>query len=110
MSLIADLGIVSLEDVTASRAFNLERVRSFDCYSRFVDEAKVQAQHTYALLINKSDVRGLLVFSVVDYQPNKQVNLSYAVKEYQLLNVRAQSKGFDSSAGNTSLLSHAFTW
>ena len=50
------------------------------------------------------------MFSVVDYQPNKQVNLSYAVKEYQLLNVRAQSKGFDSSAGNTSLLSHAFTW
>lgn len=100
MSLIADLGTVSLEDVTSSSAFNVQRIHSFNLYSRFAELAKVEAHHTYALVINKSGVRGLLVFFVEDYQPNKQVNLSYAVKEYQILNVKAQSKGFDWSEGN----------
>ena len=101
MSLIADLGAVALETVTTQSAFNLKRVHSFDLYSRFAMEAKVEANHTYALLINKSEVRGLVLFSVVDYVPNKKVDLKYAVKEYQLLNVRAQSDGFDWGAKNT---------
>ena len=95
MSLIADLGSVPLESVTAQSAFNIRNIHSFDLYSRFASEAKVEANHTYAVLINKSEVRGLFVFSVVNYVPNKKVDLRYAVKEYQLLNVRAQSEGFD---------------
>src|SRR5688500_8951387 len=42
MSLIADLGAnVSLEEVSASRAFNLKRVHSAADYSKFVQSAKV---------------------------------------------------------------------
>jgi len=100
MSLIADLGTLPLENVTTQLAFNTRNVHSFDLYSKFAREAKVEANHTYAVLINKSEVRGLFVFSVVDYVPNKSVNLRYAVKEYQLLNVRAQSEGFDWASKN----------
>lgn len=34
-------------------------------------------------------------FSVADYVPNKKVDLRYAVREYQVLDVKAQSEGFD---------------
>lgn len=100
MSLIADLGPVALETVTTQSAFNLRGIHSNDLYSRFAQEAKVEANHTYAMLINKSEVRGLFVFSVVNYAPNKKVDIRYAVKEYQVLNVRAQSDGFDWAAKN----------
>ncbi len=95
MSLIADLGSVPLEEVTTSKAFNFNRVHSFDLYSRFIRDAKVEAGHTYVVLINKSEVRGLFVFSVVNYVPNKKVELRYAVKEYQVLNVRSRAEGFN---------------
>jgi len=100
MSLIADLGEVPLEEVTTSKAFNFKRVHSFDLYSRFTEQAKVEGNHTYALLINKSEVRGLFVFSVLNYAPNKKVDLRYAVKEYEVLNVTNRSEGFDWSAKN----------
>lgn len=100
MSLIADLGAIPLESVTTHLAFNTKNVHSFDFYSRFAVEAKVAANHTYAVLINKSHVRGLFLFTVVNYMPNKQVDLRYAVKEYQLLNVQAESEGFDWGARN----------
>jgi hypothetical protein len=100
MSLIADLGKVPLEEVTTSKAFNFKRVHSFDLYSRFTEQAKVEGNHTYALLINKSEVRGLFVFSVLNYAPNKKVDLRYAVKEYEVLNVTNRSEGFDWSAKN----------
>ena len=100
MSLIADLGAIPLETVTTQLAFNTRDVHSFDLYSRFAMEAKVAANHTYAVLINKREVRGLFLFTVINYVPNKQVDLRYAVKEYQVLNVRAQSEGFDWGAKN----------
>jgi hypothetical protein len=95
MSLIADLGTEPLENITASRVFNLKRVASFDLYSKFAEIAKVQPEHTYALLIDKRDVRGLLVLTVVTYEPNKKVELRYAVKNYQLLEIKQQSLGFN---------------
>lgn len=100
MSLIADLGEVRLEEVTSDRAFNFKGIHSFDLYSKFAREALVQGNHTYAVLINKRELRGLFVFSVVDYALNKRVDLKYAVKEYQVLDVRSQSEGFDWSAKN----------
>lgn len=100
MSLIADLGNEPLEDVTTSRVFNLKRVHSFDLYSKFADKIPVEANRTYALLIDKQDVRGLLVFTITGYEPNKRVDLRYAVKEYQLLQVASQSQGFDWEAKN----------
>ena len=85
MSLIADLGAnVSLEDLSASRTFNLQRVHSFAAYSKFARALKVEPGHTYAVLLNASDRRGLFVFTVAEYVPNQKVELKYAVKSYQV--------------------------
>jgi len=100
MSLVTDLGDVPLAEVSSSRAFNFKRVHSFDLYSKFAQAALVEAHHTYAALINSHDRRGLFVFRVEDYKPNSSVLLSYAVKDYQVLDVRGASKGFDWSAEN----------
>lgn len=100
MSLIADLGSVPLEEVTTIKAFNFKRMNSFDLNSRFTRETKVEANHTYAVLINKSHIRGLFIVSVAGFVPNEMVELRYAVKEYQVLNVRGESEGFDWSAKN----------
>jgi len=101
MSLIADLGTVPLEEVTTSKAFNFPRVHSFDVYSKFTREAKVMPKHTYAVLINKGELRGLFVFSVDSFVPNQKVDLRYAVKEYQVLSERGRSEGFDWEAKNS---------
>ena len=97
MSLIADLGEnVQLGEVSAARAFNLKRVHSFAEYSKFADSVKVQPNHTYAVLLNESDKRGLFVFTVIGYVPNEKVELRYAVKSYQItLNGQTISAGFD---------------
>jgi len=100
MSLIADLGQFPLEKLSAHLVFNTRNVHSADMYSKFMRTVRVQAKHTYAVLINKRDVRGLFVFTVDDYVPNKSVHLRYAVKEYQLLNTRSQTEGFAWEAPN----------
>ena len=97
MSLIADLGAnTPLEDISASRAFNVQRVHSFPAYSKFAREVKVEANHTYAVLLNAMYKRGLFVFTVAEYVPNKKVRLRYAVKSYQLTTSSGQtvSAGF----------------
>lgn len=100
MSLIADLGEVPLEKVAAQFVFNAKGVHSFDLYTKFAKVARVQANHTYAVVLNSSLVRGLFVFTVVNYVPNKRLDLQYAVKDYQVLSVQSQSPGFDWSKGN----------
>lgn len=97
MSLIADLGEnVALADISASRAFNLERVRSYASHSKFVKSMKVQVNHTYAVLLNEADKRGLFVFTVTEHVPNKRVELKYTVKSYQVtLNGQQRSPDFD---------------
>lgn len=96
-SLIADLGSeVSLEEVSASRAFNLKRVHSYPDYSKFADTVKVIANHTYAVLLNESDKRGLFIFTVDEYVPNQKVVLRYAVKSYQISpSGQIRAEGFD---------------
>lgn len=100
MSLIADLGNVPLEETTASKAFNWRRIHVFDSYSKFAQAVRVETGHTYALLINKRDVRGLFVFSVVNYEPNKKVELRYAVKEYEIISVSNRAGEFRWDAKN----------
>lgn len=102
MSLIADLGTgVSLEQLSASRSFNVERVHSFPAYSKFAKVVKVEAGHAYAVLLNASDKRGLFVFSVTEYVRNKKVSLRYAVKSYQVMNRgHVSSVGFEWDKGN----------
>lgn len=100
MSLIADLGKVPIESVATQFVFNAKGVHSFDLYTKFAQVAKIQANHTYAVVVNSSLVRGLFVFTVVDYVPNKRLDLRYAVKDYQVLSVQSQSPGFDWKTGN----------
>ncbi|HEY0320829.1 MAG TPA: hypothetical protein VGC66_07750 [Pyrinomonadaceae bacterium] len=96
MALIADLGAeVSVEKVSAHAAFNLRNVHSYPDFTKFSSVAKVEKNHTYAVLLNKGEVRGLFIFTVVSYVPNERVDLRYAVKEYQILDVKASSTGFD---------------
>jgi len=101
-SLIADLGPeASLEEVSASRAFNLKRVHAFAEYSKFVDTVKVERNHTYAVLLNESDIRGLFIFKVVEYTPDEKVVLRYAVKSYQIVpNGGVRAEGFDWEKGS----------
>ena len=96
-SLIADLGIdISLEEISASRAFNLKRIHSYAEYSKFVQAAKVELNHTYAVLLNEWNKRGLFIFKVIEYVPNEKVVLRYAVKSYQIMpNGQIRSEGFD---------------
>ena len=95
MGLIADLGTdASVEELSAHLVFNKQNVHSFPSYSRFAQAVKVEANHTYAVLLNSSDIRGLFIFTVTTYVPNKRVEIRYAVKDYQILDLKAKSPGF----------------
>jgi hypothetical protein len=99
MSLITDLGEgLPLEDASAQVAFNRSGVVGGN--STFAKDAKVKPKHTYAVLINKGEIRGLFVFTVDEFVPDKSVRLRYAVKEYQVLSTIAQSERFSWDTGN----------
>lgn len=102
MSLVADLGAgLTLNELSASRAFNVRRVHEDGAYSRFAQSVRIQAGHTYAVLLNTSDKRGLILVSVADYAPGEKVTLNYAVKSYQVVpNGQILSPGFDWGRGS----------
>ncbi len=86
MSLIADLGAgISLDDLSASQAFNVRRVAAFPAYSKFARVARIEQGHTYAVLLNASDKRGLFMLSVTEHVPGSKVTLRYAVKAYAVM-------------------------
>src|SRR3954469_8218001 len=110
MALIADLGTdVSIEQLSAHSAFNKQNVHSFPAYSKFAQTVKVEANHTYVVLLNKSEMRGLFIFTVTSYVPNRQVKIKYAVKEYQVIGVKAQSPGFSWEQQNSVALTDSST-
>ena len=94
MSLIADLGEgVAIEQTTAARAFNVRNVASFPDYSKFARNVKVLAGHTYAVLLNDRERRGLFVFVVDKHSPNKEVSIRYAVRSYSIFTSGAVHAG-----------------
>jgi hypothetical protein len=96
MSLIADLGNTPLNAVTTHKAFNLQNVFSWTAYSQFARVAKIVPGHTYAAVINMGDRRGLFVFNVEKFVPDREVDLQYTVKNYQVnLGAIQRSPGFD---------------
>jgi hypothetical protein len=101
VGVIADLGEMPLEKLTSHLIFNTKNIASFDLYSRFAQSVKVQAGHTYAVLVSSPKVRGMFAFTVTGYVPNKKVDLNYVVKEYQILELKAESPGFDWATENT---------
>ena len=95
MALISDLGPdVEIEDVTAHSAFNLESIARPESYSKFARETRVFPGHTYAVIVNKSEIRGLFVFKVTGYEKNAKVDIKFAVKSYQVIKRIDESKGF----------------
>ena len=56
----------------------------------------VERGHTYAVLLNEDDIRGLFVVRVVEFVPDQKIVLQYAVKSYQVMPTRGlSSDGFD---------------
>ena len=81
--------------------FNTRNVATFDAYSKFAQSVKVEPNHTYAVLISRSDARCMFAFTVTGYVPNKRLDLNYVVKEYQILELKTQSPGFGWETKNT---------
>jgi hypothetical protein len=104
MSVIADLGEgVELERLTAQDVFHGLRLPGSDGPQamQFQIKAPVKWGHTYAVVINKGDFRGLLYFTVTGYIPNERLDLRYVVKHYEQLRIAAQSPGFDWTKRNS---------
>lgn len=104
VSVVADLGGgFELADLTAQEF--LHGLPSADGRERtpmqFRAQAPVVVGHTYALVINKGEYRGLLYFTVTAYEPNQRVELRYAVKHYEALELVGRSPGFSWSAKST---------
>lgn len=109
MSLIADLGAeVSVESVTAQQAFNLTEVFSWSAYTPFPSVAKIVQGHTYAVVTDTDGLRGLFVFTVDKFVPDLEVDLRFAVKDYQANLSFTRSPGFDwgKGAGRPSRIPH----
>ena len=102
MSLVADLGTgISLDDLSASQAFNVRRVHASAAYSKFARVATIEQGHTYAVLLNASDKRGLFMLSVTEHVPGAKVTLRYAVKAYEVMpGGRISSPGFQWDRAN----------
>jgi hypothetical protein len=91
--LIADLGAVSIESVTASKAFNFKRVVDSD--NIFAESAPVVAGHTYAVLTSKRELRALFIVNVQEIFPNGRMRVSYAVKSYSIQTSTTEAPGFE---------------
>lgn len=103
MALIADIGPeVNLTNLSAQTAFNIKDLGGYDNESKFVRSLPVVLGHTYVVLLNKSDVRGLFLVKVITYERNKSVTIQYAVKQYQRIQVLDKSDGFDWVAASNS--------
>ena len=99
MNLIADMGKVQLEDLSADQAFILLDSREPSLNFRF--EAQIELGHTYAVLVNKTFERALFYFTVTGYLQNKRLDLRYAVEDFQLATTMVQSPGFNWDTKNT---------
>ena len=90
--LISDLGDVPLENVTASRAFNYQRVSGMD--NIFSQTVPAIAGHTYAALLARQDLRALFVFRVDSFRQDGPAAIRYAVKQYGIVTVVQEDPGF----------------
>jgi hypothetical protein len=98
IGLIADLGDVPLEDVTPSKALNWQQ--TVDEGNFFKDTQHVVTNHTYVVLLSKSEVRALYAFKVVSQTQDGAMTIRYAVKSYSIQNTKAESAGFSWDAVN----------
>lgn len=97
-TVIADLGDVRLEDVSAHKAMNFQNISGQD--NSFKQDQPVVLNHTYAILISKSEIRALYVIKVVAYRPDGAMTIQYAVKSYSIQKSESKSPGFEWEKGN----------
>jgi len=97
-TLIADLGEVPLKAVSASKAINFERRVGKD--NLFMETQTIKQNHTYAVLISKSDIRAMYVFKVLSHKQDQALTIQYAVKSYSIQESLVKSQGFDWEMGN----------
>ena len=90
--MLSDLGDVPLENVTASKAFNYENVADQD--NKFTNTIQVVKGHTYAALLAKNDIRALFVFRVQSYERSGPAAITYAVKQYGIIQSSNEAPGF----------------
>ncbi len=96
VDVVTDYGDIPLDSFTAGQVFSPQR--RTDSVATFAESAATQVGHTYGVLINKSDIRGFFYFRVLAYVPNRFAELEYVVMDYQILQVAAESPGFDWNA------------
>jgi len=90
--MLSDLGDVALENVTASRAFNWERVVGQE--NTFKTDVLVVKDHTYVALLAKSEIRALFAFRVEQFEPSGPATIKYAVKQYGIIGSVEEAPGF----------------
>ena len=97
-ALISDLGDVSLESVSASRAIDSDR--TFGMENTFKSRMPVVEGHTYSVLISKSEIRALYVLKIDKLLPDGTMEIRYAVKSYSIQETVNESPNFDWEKGN----------
>jgi hypothetical protein len=83
MSLIADLGTTPLAVLDGANVFNLRGVHTPSDYTKFSWTANIVEGHTYAVVLNSGITRGIFVFTVNRFIPDKEVSLQYEVFSYE---------------------------
>jgi hypothetical protein len=93
VSAIADYGDIPLANMAPFDLFGHRRPDS--PVALFTERANVKLGHSYGVLINKRHVRGFFFFRVMAHIPNEKVELEYVVMDYQEIETKAESRGFD---------------
>jgi hypothetical protein len=93
LDVIADFGEVPLNDLAPSDVWGLRP--TWDSSANFRDMVKIHSGHTYAVLINKGDIRGFFFVQVMEHIPNQKLDLEYVVMDYAILREEQRSPGFD---------------
>src|SRR5262249_16318547 len=66
-----------------------------DARLNFKNELKVQLGHTYAVVVNNRLHCGLFPFKLIEFVPDKRVDIEYSVKSYRTRdNLRKTFAGF----------------
>ena len=83
LGLIADIGLgKSLAGLSEERALNYSGVAGGEMDTRFAPSAYVALGHTYVVVLNRPEVRGLYALTVTKFEPDKRVEFSYVVLSY----------------------------
>jgi hypothetical protein len=93
MSLVADLGTFPLLSLSAHLAFNI--ANQVGKYESFKSSVIAVEGHTYAVLVDTTDIRALIAFNVVSLNSETlKAEIEYAALEYQIMSEIDESPGF----------------